>query len=764
MTRRAGLRWAALFLSAGLAAASVFIPYPRRALEPGPGVSLRLLDRHGFLLREVLSEAGGRCRWVGLEEVSPHLVRATLAAEDRRFFFHRGVSLPSVLRAISQNARGGRIVSGASTITQQVVRNLHPRPRTWPVKLLEGWLALRLERTLNKEAILVQYLNRVPYGNLAFGAEAASRLYFGKPAFGLSLAESAFLAGLPRSPTTSNPYAAPAAARARQREILSAMASLGWAGEEETARALVQPLDLQAPTAAFRAPHFCEQVLAEIGPEKRSRLSAARTTLDLALQEKVESLVRRHINPLASKGITNAAVVVMQNATGEILALAGSRDFFARDDAGQVDGARAPRQPGSALKPFTYALALERGLTAASLIADEPTGFAAPGGAFVPRNYDRLFHGRVRLRSALACSYNVPAVATLEAAVGTETFYRTLRALGFDGLRRPPSYYGAGLTLGNGEVTLLELAGAYRALARAGIFGHEWRILETVDRSGLRGPSPAPGAGVPVLSPPAVFIVTDILADADARVPAFGYGSPLSLPFPCAAKTGTSKDYRDNWTVGFTKDYTVAVWAGNFDGEPMHQVSGIAGCGPIFRDIMLLLHRDRRPGPFIEPPGLVRRDVCASSGRLAGLACPGRIREVFEAGTEPSDICFFDHARVRASAVPAPARRMPERAERPEARTLDPKIQIIGIEDGAVFRLDPVLRPEHQKMRCRAILTGLEDVRSVEWWLNGRRAAVVPGGAGWIWRLRPGSYTIVAVIVTRAGRLSSRPARVTILL
>lgn len=754
MTRRAGLLGAALLAAVGLSAATIFIPYPRSALEPGPAVSLRLLDRHGGLLREVLSEAGGRCRWVRLDDVSPHLVRATLAAEDRGFFFHRGVSLPAVLRAVSQNVRRGKVVSGASTISQQVVRNLRRRPRTWPVKLLEGWLALRLERTLGKAEILVQYLNRVPYGNLAFGAEAAARLYFGKPASGLSLAEAAFLAGLPRSPTASNPYTAPEAARARQREILRTMAGLGWAGDEETARALVEPLDLQAPAGAFRAPHFCEEVLADLDRAARSAAASVRTTLDLPLQEKVEALTRRHIDPLASKGITNAAVVVLENANAEILALAGSKDFFARHDGGQVDGARAPRQPGSALKPFAYALALERGLTAASLIADEPTGFASPGGVFAPRNYDRLYHGRVRVRSALACSYNIPAVAALETVVGAETFYRHLKTLGFDGLDRPPSYYGAGLALGNGEVTLLELAVAYRALARGGTFGRERRILESVDRTGRRTAPPGTGPGIPALSPVATYIVTDILADADARVPAFGYGSPLSLPFPCAAKTGTSKDYRDNWTVGYTTEYTVAVWAGNFDGAPMHQVSGISGCGPLFRDIMLLLHRERRPEPFREPPGLVRREICSSSGRLAGPACPGRVREIFEAGTEPRDACPTEHVRaavVRGPAVPGPATPV-----RPGIRVVDP-------EDGAVFRLDAVLRPEHQKMRCRASLAGLDDARAVEWWVNGRRAAVVPRGGGWVWRLRPGSYTIVAVVETAAGRFESRPARVTVL-
>lgn len=753
MTRRAGLRLAALVLAPGLAAATVFLPYPRRALARGPTVSLRLLDRNGILLREVLSEAGGRCRWIGMDEIPTHLVRATLAAEDRRFFFHRGISLPSILRALAQNARGGRIVSGASTITQQVVRNLRRRPRTWPVKILEGWLAMRLERTIGKRDILVQYLNRVPYGNLAFGAEAASRLYFRKPASGLSLAEAAFLAGLPRSPSASNPYSAPAAARARQRAILRTMASLGWAGEEETARALVEPLDLQAPEAAFRAPHFCEAVLAELGPENRARLSTARTTLDVALQENVEALVRRHIDPRDAKGITNAAVVVMDNATGDILALVGSRDFFARGDSGQVDGARSPRQPGSALKPFAYALALERGLTAASLIADEPTGFASPGGVFAPRNYDRLYHGRVRLRSALACSYNVPAVAALESFVGTETFYRALRALGFDGLRHPPSHYGAGLTLGNGEVTLLELVRAYRALARAGMFGRERRLLDAVDRSGARAAAPGPADVTRALSPAAAFIVTDILADTDARVPAFGYGSPLSLPFACAAKTGTSKDYRDNWAIGYTTDFTVGVWAGNFDGAPMHGVSGVTGCGPIFRDVMLLLHRDRRPAAFPEPPGLVRRDVCASSGRLAGSGCPGRIPEIFEPGTEPREVCRFEHER--ASAAPAPPAAGPDEGGRARIRILMP-------EDGAVFRLDPVLRAEHQKVRCRAVLTGCDEARTVEWWLNGRRASVVPRGAGWTWRLRPGSYTIVAAVATPDGRRESPPVRVTV--
>ena len=293
--------------------------------------------------------------------MSPLLVRATIAAEDKDFFLHGGVRVPSIVRALVQNLRRGRVVSGASTITQQVVRNLERKPRTFPVKLAEAWLAVRLEHTLSKSEILVQYLNRVPFGNGTFGAEAASRLYFDKPCRQLGLAEAAFLAGLPRSPSASNPYRDPRAALARRSYVLRRMVRAGFITPDESGMAEAEPLNIVPREDRFRAPHFCDLVLDSLGTEARYGSREVRTTLDLGLQRKVEALLRKRVDSLRERGISNGAVVIMDNATGDVLALAGSADYFAEADAGQVNGAIALRQPGSALKPFTYALALETG-------------------------------------------------------------------------------------------------------------------------------------------------------------------------------------------------------------------------------------------------------------------------------------------------------------------------------------------------------------------------------------------------------------------
>jgi len=746
---------APLFVLGGLLG-TLLLPFPRARLAPDARISLRLTDRNGVLLREVLSEKGGRSRWVQLSEVSPYLVKATLAAEDRNFFLHRGLHIPSVVRALWQNVRRGHVVSGASTISQQVVRNIEPRPRTLSAKVYEAWLAMRLERTVSKDEILAQYLNRVPYGNQAFGVDAAARLYFRKPPSDLSLAEAAFLAALPRAPSLSNPYHDPAPALRRQREIIAAMKRQGLVLPDEADRALAEPLAVSPPGESFRAPHFTTAVLGGLTAAERAGLAEIRTTLDAPLQEKAEALVRGHVERLVRGGVTNAAVIVLDNAAGHILSWVGSYDFFDPDIAGQVDGVLSPRQPGSALKPFTYALALEAGMTAATLIDDAPAGFAAPGGSYRPENYDGHYHGRVRLRSALACSYNVPAVATL-AEVGTERLYRKLRDLGVDSLSQPPGYYGAGLTLGNGEVTLLELSRAYMALARGGNFVRERSVLATFDRAGTEREAPSQPAPSRAFSPSAAFIVTDILADADARVPAFGYGSPLNLPFPCASKTGTSKDYRDNWTVGYTTDYTVGVWVGNFDGRPMEGVSGITGCGPLFRDVMLLLHRDRRPSAFRPPADIVRRTVCAASGELASAGCSTRVEEIFAVGTAPELICDVNHDAEEGPASRAPLVSIPRRVS---AVPVGPRI--VFPEDGAVFQVDPVLRAEYQKVRCRASLGGLEGLRALEWYVDEARAGT-SSGATWVWNLRPGSYTIKAVAVTGRGRVASPPVRVTVL-
>jgi len=744
----------ALLVFPGLFLLSFFLPISRSKLAPGPVISLRVEDRNGVLLREVLSDEGGRCRWVGLEEVSPHVLKATLAAEDRQFFFHRGVNPLSVLRALFQNLRRGEVVSGASTITQQLVRNLSPGPRTVATKLREAWLALRLERTASKREILTQYINRISYGNQAFGIEAASRLYFDKPASFLSLAEAAFLAAIPRSPTLLNPYRAFRSAKERQLAILARMEEWGFISRSERERAGTEGLLLRPASESFRAPHFCDWVLGQVSPADRRNLSVIRTTLDYELQRKVETLVRNGLSALEDRGISNGAAVVLDNATGEVLSLVGSRDFFDEAHDGQVNGALALRQPGSTLKAFTYGLALENGLTAASLIDDSPAQVNQVEGNYRPQNADRRYHGRISVREALACSYNIPAVAVLQ-AIGPDLLLRRLHSLGFASLRQETGFYGLGLTLGNGEVSLLELTRAYSSLARQGLYEREKSILQLKkkDGQGIAG-APAREETERVFSPQVAYIISHILADPDARRPSFGYHNPLVFPFAVAAKTGTSKDFRDNWTVGYTRTHTVGVWVGNFKGDPMHNVSGISGCGPLFKDIMLLFRGSEPEAEFPAPAGIVTAQVCPLSGQRPTRSCPGATAEVFIEGTEPRDPCAFHAASSVLPAAAGAAGNTPASG----------RFEIAFPRDGDIFKLDPILRKEHQRIRLRAAVPGTGRVAKVVWWVNGRKLGETGSPTfSLFWNLRPGSYTIKATAVGDGSPQESPPVKVTIL-
>ncbi len=732
---------------------SFFIPIPKKRLNPGPVISLRIEDRNGILLREVLSDKGGRCRWLQFDDIPPFLVQATIAAEDKHFFLHPGVDGQSILRALWQNIRHRQIVSGASTITQQLVRNIYPGRRNFFYKVRELWLAFRLERTLSKEEILVQYLNRICYGNQAYGIAAAASLYFDKPARHLSLAEAAFLAAIPRAPTILNPYRSPEAVKKRQMDILAKMFNRGMISRSEMARSRSEHLKVSPAQDRFRAPHFCEFVLSRIPDEKRPALSGVRTTLNYGLQKKTEILVKNYLDSVADRGITNGAVLVMDNESGEILAMVGSKDFFDEMHSGQVNGVLALRQPGSTLKPFTYSLALEKGMTAASVVEDTPVQVATLAGGYSPQNYDRKFHGPMSLRTALACSYNVPAVAVLQ-AIGPDLLYHRLKSLGFTSLRQNPGFYGVGLTLGNGEVTLLELSRAYASLARQGLFRKEKAILELRSKSGeIRPSEDFPPAEI-VFSPQIAFIITHILADRDARIPSFGYTTPLSFPFPVAAKTGTTKDFRDNWTVGYSPRYTVGVWVGNFDGQPMHLVSGITGCGPLFRDVMLLLQGRRNWDQFVEPSGLSWLKVCPISGEVASRFCPGAVEEVFVQGTEPQTLCSLhsDPGTIQTA--------QPERPGRVHSAGLEVNFP----RDGDVFKLDPVLRMEHQRIRLRASVGFPDASARVEWFINGQKIGEAGFPYSIFWHLMPGSYTIKAKAISGGKIMESAAVRFTVLI
>ena len=631
-------RWGLGALLALLAAALLFIarPLPPDLLSKRRIAAVRFTDREGGLLRELPSPLDSRGIPLPLEKPLPSHVRlAFIAAEDRRFGHHPGVDPLALARAIVQDARAGRVVSGASTIPQQLARLLVPRPRTLPGKAQEALWALRLTAHLGSEEILREYLDRVALGHDLRGVEAAAGAYFGRPAAALSLGQAALVAGMARAPASADPWIAPQAARVRQRVVLARMVRAGWLDSAAAQEAASAPLDLARPDRVFRAPHFVTWLNRALG-EGGKEVGEVTTTIDPSLQEDVQTIVRDQV--MGDPRLGQAAVIVLDNRTGEVLAYVGSVDFLDQERLGQNDGVRTPRQPGSALKPFAYGLALASGWTPASLLSDVETHLATPTGDWVPRNYDRRVHGPVRLRVALASSYNVPAVRLAE-ALGPEQVLSVLRAAGLTSLSDGAEHYGAGLVLGNGSVTLMELATAYRGLALGGRVTPPVAVLRARDASDRALALDRPAEGRVFLPADAVHLLTDILSDDGSRAPAFGLDHALRFTFPVAAKTGTSHAFVDNWTAGFSSEVTVAVWVGNFDGRPMRDVSGISGAGPIFSRVMVRAMRGRSPAPLVDRSRFEHRRVCALSGRPANRACPSSVEEVFLPGSAPAEPC-----------------------------------------------------------------------------------------------------------------------------
>src|SRR5262245_26809035 len=530
------------------------------------------------------------------------IVDATIAAEDRRFWSHAGIDPLALVRAAARDVRYRRVLDGGSTITQQTAKLLLARAtvfkepditETVPLKpdatrnsaarsrrgivakLYEAIVAMRLEHRFTKREILALYLNLAPYGNQLVGAERASRAYFGRSVDTLTPAQAAFLAALPQRPSSFNPYRDPTRARRRQEAVIVRMGALGLLPPERVSEALAERLTLASEPARFIAPHFVERVLAQAGA---SRAAAITTTLDADLQRTVQGIIRAERPALNRVGAHNVAVAVLDNRSGEWLAWEGSGDYTDARHGGTIDGVTTPRQPGSALKPFTYAAAFESGDSPATALPDVPSFFptAQDGVLYAPRNYDNRFRGPLLARRALAGSENVPAVA-LASQVGVPAILRLLRAAGLTTFEKNAAYYGLGLTLGDAEVRLDELVAAYAMFARGGVAIRP-RAIRTAD---------APGGDDRLVSPRTAFWITDILSDDEARSFAFGRGGSLEFPFPVAAKTGTSQAYHDNWAIGYTRSVTVGVWVGNFDRRALTGSSGVAGAGPIFHAVML---------------------------------------------------------------------------------------------------------------------------------------------------------------------------------
>jgi len=600
-------------------------PYDPTRLAPGAGTSLILTDRHGAVLRVLPLAGGGRAQWIDLDQMPRALIAATLAGEDQHFFAHGGVDATAIVRAAWLALRAGHAVSGASTITMQLARQLEPHPRNLRGKLGEFIDAWRIERAASKPVILEQYLNRVYYGGGAFGVEAAAQHYFGKSAAALGDSEATLLAVLPRAPRRYDLEKALPEALVRRAHVLALMQAQGWIDEAEKQRIEAQPIAISGQIESGHAAHFTEWVLAQLPPDTRARGGTIRTTLDLALQRRLEEAVRAHLGARATPGL-QAGVVVIDPADGSVRALVGSADAGSVD-GGQIDIVTARRHPGSALKPFIYALALERGETPASLAHDTLAGVPA----FRPHRHVHE-HGDASFRDALAGSYNLAAVDVL-GRVGTPAALERLRLAGLGPLPGTTSDYGLDLALGAPRVRLVDLAAAYSFLVDGGAVVRARVLADTA-------PSPA----VPVFTPEAGWLTMHVLADAQARRASFGADLPLDLPFRVAAKTGTSSGFADTVAVGATREAIAAAWTGAFDGSGTKGALAMWSAAPLVRAALLAV-ADQRGAPLTLPPapaGVVTRTICRATGRLAGPSCASH-REQFARGTEPTAICTEHH-------------------------------------------------------------------------------------------------------------------------
>ena len=573
-----------------------------RRYQPGPlprvFQTTRFYDRRGKLLAERWHE--GRRTWVPLNRISKHLIDATIATEDVTFYMNVGVDPARIAGAALQNAQEGEIMSGASTITMQLARNIFLGPddrydQSMDRKMLEAGIAQELTILFSKEEILEMYLNLLNYGHLTYGPEAAAQIYFGKSAADLTVAEATLLAGVPQRPAAFDLFRNFEAAKARQRVVLDMMVRHNFLSPAEADVVYSQPIALNPnPDPTFNiTPHFIQYIEdtlnSQFGPDyaARSGLNIT-TTLDLDMQNLAQSIVAKNVVELGPKyNMGNSALVAMRPGANEIMAMVGSADFNNDEIDGQVNVAVSPRQPGSAIKPILYATALSDNLISpATVLWDIPVTYTmSAGNNYVPVNYDGKFHGPVTARTALANSYNIPAVKLL-AAVTVDRMVESARAMGMLSLDPDSTRYGLSLTLGGGEVSLLDLTTSYATLANGGRYLPAKSILAATNALGRPVdlfPAPEPQQ---VISPAAAFQTTDILSDNDARKPMFGENSPLRLSRPAAAKTGTTTKFRDNWTAGYTRYLVTGVWSGNSDGRPMRNTTGVTGAAPIWHTFM----------------------------------------------------------------------------------------------------------------------------------------------------------------------------------
>jgi len=684
-------------------------PFPSALLPDDSAIRrAQVVDRRGLPLSITFQNPWNVHDYVPLHEIPLFLQQAFIAAEDKRFYAHKGVDWPARLHALGQNLYARRTVRGASTITEQVVRLLHPRPRTVWSRWVEGFEARHLEARFPKATILEFYLNQVPYARQRRGVAQVARTYFDRDVHTLSRHEMLALAVMVRAPSRLDLLRGSARIRRPLAQLAARLYAVNLLTAAEYQQVLTQELPLARPTLLVQASHFLRYVRSLDPPAALVQHGQVRTTLDASLQQRAQALLDGRLRDLQALGVTDGALLVVDHQTSDVLAWVSA-------GGSQIDTVTTPRQPGSTLKPLLYALALEHGWTAATLVEDGPLEQPIGVGLHTYRNYSGQHYGPLRVREALGNSLNVPAVRTID-FVGVEAFLERLHRLGFQSLSESADYYGNGLALGNGEVTLFELVQAYAALARQGVFEPLHVVPQEVS-------SLAPGRRV--YSAEVSTLIADILSDPEARRLEFRRANLLRFPVETAVKTGTSSDYRDAWAVGFSHHYTAGVWMGNLQQRPMQDVTGSIGPALVLRALFADLHRDLDTRPLARSAQLTPVTICRLTGQRAGPQCP-TMREWFVPGTEPEPVCPLHHPAAAAAPVAAIAP-VPPRLVRPTP--------------GLQLAMDPRI-PDALEALPFALSKNVPALR-VDWLVDGRIVGSTARHT-FLWPLVRGNHTVQA--------------------
>jgi len=703
LTLAAGLLLPCLLLA--VATYSSMQPFPERLSGlQDETVKQNYMDRNGIRLNVTFENRWNTLDRARLHDLPDFLQSAFIRSEDRRFMEHGGADWQARLAALFQNIRAGRVVRGASTISEQVVRMIHPRPRTLWSRWLEGFEAAALEERFSKPEILEFYLNQVPYGGRRRGVSQAARYYFDRSIDTLSQREMLTLAVLVRSPKWFDPGRNPERLNEAIANLLARMPDADLRGGLSRQEILAQPLEIRRPVHPYNARHFIEYVDGLIRSGSHAYRGVVHTTLDAELQQQVQAVLDERLQALKRHNVNNGAVLVVDHRSNEILAWASA--FAGKEDHpfNRINPVITPRQPGSALKPLLYARALEKGWTAATMLDDSPLEEGVGLGMHTYHNYSRGHYGLISLREALGNSLNIPAVRAIQ-HVGAEDFLLFMQGLGIESLSGHPNVYGDGIALGNGEVTLFELVQAYTVLARMGTFK---------PLSCLEGRHATNGS-YRVLDEDVASLMADILSDPAAREKEFGWNSILNLPYQTAVKTGTSSDYRDAWSVGYNDRFTVGVWFGNLDYAEMQEITGANGPAFVLRTIFNELNKNRDVRPLYLSPQLRKQRVCIESGMAADSQCAAR-DEWFIAGSGPQP------------------------ADRP-ADQQEGTIRLRKPTHGLMLAMDPRIPDEDEYFEFRT--SSSDRIRKVEWFVNGMAVGESRDNA-YHWKVSRGHFTVMA--------------------